>query len=124
MRAGDASQSTMLTRGLPYSHPVSRARREKGRQRVQLDPVVDTAHGRHLYAQPLRRMVRAALPPQQNPQRLTCTSRRASVVYSVQNWLGESEESQKSSGMPGYFGVGMSCKQEALSGFRVVVNEG
>lgn len=48
---------------------------------------------------------------------------RASVVYSVQNWLGESEESQKSNGMPGYFGVGMSCKQEALPRFRVVVDD-
>ena len=32
----------------------------------------------------------------------------ASLVYSVQNWLGESEESQKNQGMPGYFSVGMS----------------
>jgi len=56
-------------------------------------------------------MVGAALRcHRENAQRLTSTSRRASVVYSVQNWLGESEESQKSSGMPGYFSVGMSCK--------------
>ncbi|KAK0703467.1 hypothetical protein B0T26DRAFT_624523, partial [Lasiosphaeria miniovina] len=32
----------------------------------------------------------------------------AAVVFSVQSWLGESEESQKSSGTPGYFSVGMS----------------
>ncbi|KAK0749377.1 hypothetical protein B0T18DRAFT_321693 [Schizothecium vesticola] len=39
----------------------------------------------------------------------------ASVVYSVQNWLGESEESQKSSGMPGYFSVGMSLMSLAVT---------
>lgn len=33
---------------------------------------------------------------------------RASVVFSVQTWLGESEETKKSSATPGYFSVGMS----------------
>ena len=32
------------------------------------------------------------------------------MVYSVQNWLGESEESRKSGSSPGYFTVGMSRK--------------
>ncbi|KAH8754141.1 hypothetical protein F5883DRAFT_431718 [Diaporthe sp. PMI_573] len=32
----------------------------------------------------------------------------AAVVFSVQNWLGESEDSQKSNSTPGYFSVGMS----------------
>ncbi|KAK0628542.1 hypothetical protein B0T17DRAFT_614446 [Bombardia bombarda] len=32
----------------------------------------------------------------------------ASVVFSLQNWLGESEETKKSSSTPGYFSVGMS----------------
>lgn len=30
------------------------------------------------------------------------------MVFSVQNWLGESEDSQKSNSTPGYFSVGMS----------------
>ncbi|KAH8662240.1 hypothetical protein BX600DRAFT_465932 [Xylariales sp. PMI_506] len=33
----------------------------------------------------------------------------ASVVFSFQNWLGESEETTKTSSTPGYFSVGMSC---------------
>ncbi|KAK1758598.1 hypothetical protein QBC47DRAFT_145892 [Echria macrotheca] len=32
----------------------------------------------------------------------------AAVVYSVQNWLGESEDAKKSNSTPGYFTVGMS----------------
>lgn len=30
------------------------------------------------------------------------------MVFSIQTWLGESEDSQKSGGTPGYFSVGMS----------------
>ncbi|KAJ9133460.1 hypothetical protein NKR19_g9049 [Coniochaeta hoffmannii] len=32
----------------------------------------------------------------------------AAFVYSVQSWLGESEDSRKNSSTPGYFSVGMS----------------
>ncbi|KAK3330495.1 hypothetical protein B0H66DRAFT_64567 [Apodospora peruviana] len=32
----------------------------------------------------------------------------AAVVFSIQSWLGESEESKKNSSTPGYFSVGMS----------------
>ncbi|KAH9889252.1 hypothetical protein F4778DRAFT_785801 [Xylariomycetidae sp. FL2044] len=32
----------------------------------------------------------------------------ASVVFSVQSWLGESEDASKSASTPGYFQVGMS----------------
>ncbi|KXX74357.1 Protein Asterix [Madurella mycetomatis] len=32
----------------------------------------------------------------------------AAVVFSVQSWLGESEETKKSTSTPGYFSVGMS----------------
>ncbi|KAK3994969.1 protein Asterix [Cladorrhinum sp. PSN332] len=32
----------------------------------------------------------------------------AAVVFSVQTWLGESEETKKSNSSPGYFSVGMS----------------
>ncbi|TPX10675.1 uncharacterized protein E0L32_008409 [Thyridium curvatum] len=32
----------------------------------------------------------------------------AAVVYSVQSWLGESEESRKNQATPGYFSVGMA----------------
>ncbi|OIW31392.1 hypothetical protein CONLIGDRAFT_643370 [Coniochaeta ligniaria NRRL 30616] len=32
----------------------------------------------------------------------------AAFVFSVQSWLGESEESKKNSSTPGYFSVGMS----------------
>jgi hypothetical protein len=44
---------------------------------------------------------------------------RASVVFAVQSWLGESEETRKNSSTPGYFSVGMSCKlhiRRTLSG--------
>ncbi|ROW10396.1 hypothetical protein VMCG_01795 [Cytospora schulzeri] len=32
----------------------------------------------------------------------------AAVVFSIQNWLGESEDNQKNASTPGYFSVGMS----------------
>ncbi|AEO65244.1 8afc679e-5c1f-4884-bca4-27abf0747c67 [Thermothielavioides terrestris] len=32
----------------------------------------------------------------------------AAVVFSIQSWLGESEETRKSPSAPGYFSVGMS----------------
>ncbi|KAM7209645.1 protein Asterix [Naviculisporaceae sp. PSN 640] len=32
----------------------------------------------------------------------------AAFVFSIQTWLGESEESKKSSSTPGYFSVGMA----------------
>ncbi|KAI4604487.1 hypothetical protein KJ359_000625 [Pestalotiopsis sp. 9143b] len=34
----------------------------------------------------------------------------ASMVFSVQSWLGESEEATKNSTTPGYFTIGMSCE--------------
>ena len=34
----------------------------------------------------------------------------ASIVFSVQSWLGESEEATKTSTTPGYFTIGMSCE--------------
>jgi len=33
---------------------------------------------------------------------------RAAVVFSVQSWLGESEETKKSANTPGYFSVAMA----------------
>lgn len=33
---------------------------------------------------------------------------RAAVVFSIQNWLGESEYNQTAAGTPGYFAVGMA----------------
>lgn len=41
------------------------------------------------------------------PQRLT-SRRRASVVFSLQSWLGEGEDARKGSSTPGYFSVLMS----------------
>jgi hypothetical protein len=35
---------------------------------------------------------------------------RASVVFAIQNWLGESQEAKKSSSQPAYFSVGMSSE--------------
>ncbi|KAL6896964.1 hypothetical protein GGI43DRAFT_409811 [Trichoderma evansii] len=37
------------------------------------------------------------------------------VVFSIQTWLGESEDSQKSGGTPGYFSVGMSLMALAVT---------
>ncbi|KAK2067325.1 hypothetical protein P8C59_001076 [Phyllachora maydis] len=39
----------------------------------------------------------------------------ASVVFSVQGWLGESEATKKSSSTPGYFAVGMSLMSLAVT---------
>ncbi|KAK4137024.1 hypothetical protein BT67DRAFT_440023 [Trichocladium antarcticum] len=39
----------------------------------------------------------------------------AAVVFSVQGWLGESEDAQKSSSTPGYFSVGMSLMSLAVT---------
>ncbi len=41
---------------------------------------------------------------------LTCRMFRAAVVFSLQSWLGESEETRKNSSTPGYFSVGMARK--------------
>lgn len=35
---------------------------------------------------------------------------RIAVVYSIQTWLGESEESRKNATTPGYLNVGMACE--------------
>jgi len=42
---------------------------------------------------------------------LTDHLHRAALIFSIQSWLGESEESRKNSSTPGYFSVGMACKQ-------------
>ncbi|KAF4991397.1 hypothetical protein FGRMN_7856 [Fusarium graminum] len=39
----------------------------------------------------------------------------ASVVFSIQSWLGESEDSKKNSTTPGYFSVGMSIMALAVT---------
>ncbi|KAK1780537.1 hypothetical protein QBC45DRAFT_391346 [Copromyces sp. CBS 386.78] len=39
----------------------------------------------------------------------------AAVVFAVQSWLGESEDSKKSSSTPGYFSVGMSLMSLAVT---------
>ncbi|KAI6083782.1 hypothetical protein F4821DRAFT_262651 [Hypoxylon rubiginosum] len=39
----------------------------------------------------------------------------ASVVFSIQGWLGESEETSKSSTTPGYFTIGMSVMALAVT---------
>ncbi|ORY67301.1 uncharacterized protein BCR38DRAFT_426633 [Pseudomassariella vexata] len=39
----------------------------------------------------------------------------ASVVFSVQNWLGESEETTKTTSTPGYFTIGMSLMALAVT---------
>ena len=39
---------------------------------------------------------------------LTTEFNRAAVVFSLQSWLGESEDSKKGNSTPGYFGVAMS----------------
>ncbi|KAL0937960.1 uncharacterized protein CTRU02_207691 [Colletotrichum truncatum] len=39
----------------------------------------------------------------------------ASVVFSIQTWLGESEETKKNATTPGYFSVGMSIMALAVS---------
>ncbi len=33
---------------------------------------------------------------------------RAALIFNVQSWLGESEETQKNSSTPGYVSVGMA----------------
>lgn len=35
---------------------------------------------------------------------------RASVVLSIQNWLGESQEAKRTSSQPAYFSIGMARK--------------
>lgn len=44
---------------------------------------------------------------------------RAAVVFSLQSWLGESEESKNNSATPGYFGVGMSRKWKTYRTFTL-----
>ncbi|TDZ31593.1 hypothetical protein C8034_v006820 [Colletotrichum sidae] len=51
--------------------------------------------------------------PSTAPRMAQATS--ASVVFSIQTWLGESEDTKKSSTTPGYFSVGMSIMALAVS---------
>ncbi|KAH6894075.1 hypothetical protein B0T10DRAFT_603629 [Thelonectria olida] len=39
----------------------------------------------------------------------------AAVVFSIQSWLGESEDAKKNSSTPGYFSVGMSIMSLAIT---------
>ncbi|EAA36057.1 hypothetical protein GE21DRAFT_1244 [Neurospora crassa] len=39
----------------------------------------------------------------------------AAVVFAVQSWLGESEDTKKSTSTPGYFSVGMSLMSLAVT---------
>ncbi|KAH7157452.1 hypothetical protein B0J13DRAFT_541793 [Dactylonectria estremocensis] len=39
----------------------------------------------------------------------------AAVVFSIQSWLGESEEARKNSTTPGYFSVGMALMSLAIT---------
>ncbi|TVY39211.1 Uncharacterized protein LOCC1_G004093 [Lachnellula occidentalis] len=41
-------------------------------------------------------------------RRRVLTASRASVVFAIQNWLGESADAKKTSSQPAYFSVGMS----------------
>lgn len=104
-----------------YSRPLPGAPSQGRERRVLLDAVVHAAHGRDAHAQQVHRMVRENTPliPRRPlfdtwqvgmPGQVADTIRkcRASVVFSVQTWLGESEETKKSSATPGYFSVGMS----------------
>lgn len=45
--------------------------------------------------------------------------KRASVLFAIQNWLGESPETRKTSSQPAYFSVGMSRKIYMLSHFHI-----
>jgi hypothetical protein len=38
----------------------------------------------------------------------------AALVLAIQNWLGESQDTKKTSSQPAYFSVGMSCKFDLL----------
>jgi hypothetical protein len=38
------------------------------------------------------------------------TATRTSVVFAIQNWLGESEDTKKTASQPAYLSVGMACK--------------
>ena len=42
------------------------------------------------------------------------TAYRASVVFAIQTWLGESAEAKKAASQPAYLSVGMSCECHAL----------
>ncbi|TVY37298.1 hypothetical protein LSUB1_G003767 [Lachnellula subtilissima] len=46
-------------------------------------------------------------------RRRPLTAPRASVVFAIQNWLGESADTKKTSSQPAYFSVGMSCNDGA-----------
>ncbi|KPM33882.1 hypothetical protein AK830_g12690, partial [Neonectria ditissima] len=47
--------------------------------------------------------------------RIESTKNRAAVVFSIQSWLGESEDAKKNSTTPGYFSVGMAIMSLAIT---------
>lgn len=55
------------------------------------------------------------MPGNLNDHALTTT--RSSVVFAIQNWLGESGESKKVGSQPAYVSVGMACELILVSTF-------
>ena len=39
----------------------------------------------------------------------------ASFVFSLQSWLGQSEQTRRNASMPGYFSAGMACKHTLVT---------
>jgi len=50
------------------------------------------------------------------------TEHRVSFVFSLQNWLGETEDQKSSSSTPAYMSVFMSCALSTPAFFRVIID--
>jgi hypothetical protein len=82
------------------SNPLPIAHRKGGRKRYQWHIGQHTAHGCYVHSKQVHWLVYQDMFSWNWP---CLTARRASVVLSVQNWLGESAEAKKSSSQPAYF---------------------
>jgi len=84
-RANNLTARMQLTQSPPHSHPISRTARKGRQHRVRIDPIVDAAHGRRLYAQSICRMVSAlhGRHTGRPPIRRSCIRRRTHPATST-----------------------------------------
>lgn len=95
---------------IPASHPLPDARCEGGHERHERHDDQHFTNGRHVYAEQVRWLVcRSAAA---GTLEILITG-RASVVFAIQKWLGESAETRKVTSQPAYLSVGMSCEYYA-----------
>ncbi|KAK6580650.1 hypothetical protein PZA11_006886 [Diplocarpon coronariae] len=100
----------------PQSHPLPNPRREGSRKQSQRNLGQHVANGGHVHPQQVHRVVGGAIARLGEARWLM--QNRASLVLAIQNWLGESAESKRSSSQPAFFSVGMGSEYPSPGSMR------